>query len=490
MDATAVFETVRQCAASCRATAVYAGDRGMDGKLIGKLTLCADACVLAQRAMDLGYAEICEELCEAAAAACHECAEACGVIADDPQMAACAAICGACEKACASMDTDGDMAMEPGDALAASDQPRLLLLIGSAAEREGLRRVPVTLITRGFKGKQKYAITADDLQHIVANFRKRGNGEVVIDYDHSTLIAGDGQPKPAAGWLKEIDDAPDAQGVLWGWAQFTEKAAAMLAAGEYKYTSPVTDWTKRDKTTGEPQGATLTSLALTNSPLFEKLPSLPLVACESDGWKFDRGDVVEGKKETKAVKILRVVMAAVAAGKVRLVADDNTESEHVLEGLKVLTMTDVKRGKDGRYDFASLPHDEGTLVASDVLHAMDVQTELDAAVKAGKVTPAQRGHFEKLAASDLAGFRDLVKTLPVQVETGERGVAGNGEEKSGLRLVEAEIDTAIAEKRKANPKLTYTDGLKLVASEKPELLKRRSKLMRAQIRTEEEEGEE
>lgn len=365
-------------------------------------------------------------------------------------------------------------------------EPRVCVLLASelVTREDGMVRIPVSMVVRGYKGKQRFAVSASDLAQAVENFRKRKTGDLVIDYDHSTLSAGDGDPKPAAGWLKEIDDAPDADGVLWGWAELTARGKAMVAAREYKYVSPVMDWSIRDKETGEPQGATLTSLALTNSPLFERLPELPRIAASEAGWEFDRGDVVEvtQRQEKKTVAITRVILAAIAAGKVRLVADDNSESEHVVEGLKVHTLADVKRGADGLYDFSSVPQD--ALVASEVLHAQREQTEvnveLDGAIGKGLITPAQRPFYAKLAASDLAGFRELVKTMKPAVDLTERGVAG-GDDTGGateLEKVEGMIGAKVREKLAADKTLQYHQALKLVASENPELDKRRTELQR------------
>jgi hypothetical protein len=349
--------------------------------------------------------------------------------------------------------------------------PQLALLIGdSRAGTDGLKRIPVALVTRGYKGKQKFAVTREDLDRIVANFRKR-KADLVVDYEHSTLNAGDGVPTATAGWLKRMEDGPDAAGVLWGWVEYTEQGAQSVAARDYKYVSPVIDWSVRDKSTGEQQGATVTSVALTKQPLFENLPALPLVAC--DGWSFDRGDVIERRRETVIKKVV-----AVAAGKVRLVADDNTETEFAVDGLRVLSMADVKRGSDGRMDFASLPQGEGTLVASDVLRAMDVQAAIDAAVQEGKITPAQRGFFEKSAMADLDGFKALVASMKPVVALGERGTAADGVAMNNLPTVEAEIERRVAEKRAANAAMPYGQALKLVASENPALIRLRSELQR------------
>jgi hypothetical protein len=357
------------------------------------------------------------------------------------------------------------------------DRPRLCLLIGdSRAAADGLKRIPVALITRGYKGKQKFAVTREDLDQIVANFQKR-EADIPLDYEHSTLNAREGVPTPTAGWLKRIEDAPDGRGVLWGWVAYTDQGAQSVAARDYKYVSPVIDWSIRDKKTGEQQGATVTSIALTKQPLFESLPELPLVAC--DGWSFDGGDAVEGRK-VKDVKITKVIRAG-AAGMVRLVADDNTETEMQVEGLRVVSMADVKRGSDGRWDFASLPHDEGALVGSDVMRAMDVQTAIDAAVKEGKITPAQRGFFEKSAMADPEGFKTLAASMRPAVDLSERGTAADGVEMHSLQGIQAAIDAQVAEVQRMDPELKYGAALKLVASESPELFRDLERLRRAEL---------
>lgn len=339
--------------------------------------------------------------------------------------------------------------------------PSLAILIGEAETRaDGLRRIPVALITRGYKGKQKFTVTASDLTDIVENFRKR-KADVVIDYEHSTL-AKDGKPTPSAGWLKAIDDGPDNHGVLWGWADYTEAGARSVAAKDYKYASPVIEWGRRDKETGEQQGATLTSLALVKQPLFEGLPELPLVA--SDGWHFERGDAVERKD--RDVKIIKVV--AGAAGKVRLVADDNTETEMAIEGLRVLTVADLKRGSDKRFDFSALPHGDDVLIGSDVLHAMNVQAAVDAAVEKGKVLPAQREQFTRLAAADLEGFQTLVTSMTPQIDLRVRGTGTvQGETAASA---DVKVSGLVKEKIVASDgEMGYQEAMRLVLEENPEL---------------------
>lgn len=178
---------------------------------------------------------------------------------------------------------------------------------------------------------------------------------------------------------------------------------------------------------------------------------------------------------------MKVILTDRAASKVRVVNDDGTENTLTLEGLeaapKIVKLSDVRRTSEGVLDFSALETGEGVLIAGEVFVAMKAQQELDAAVKDGKITPAQRPHFEKIALSDLTTFRAIVAGLPKAVETGERGIGG-GDGSSDLQRVQGALLSKVDEKMKADPKLGYGDALKLVASENPDLDKRYTELNR------------
>ena len=342
---------------------------------------------------------------------------------------------------------------------------------------DGLVRVPLAKLGSFIKGKQKFAITRRTFGDIVANFRKR-LADTVIDYEHASddPEVAQGGPVPAAGWIKAVEDAPDSDGVLYGHAEFTPRAQKMIDDKEYRYLSPVIDWGARNKETGEAQGATLTSVALTNRPFLDMMPA---IAMSERGWKeIGRGDAAG---ETKGERAVKVILTDRAASKVRVVNDDGSENTLTLEGLeaapKIVKLSDVRRTNEGVLDFSALETGEGVLIAGEVFVAMKAQQELDAAVKDGKITPAQRPHYEKIALSDLPTFRAIVAGLPKAVETGERGIGG-GDGSSDLQKVQGALLSKVDEKMKADPKLGYGDALKLVASENPDLDKRYTELNR------------
>lgn len=100
-------------------------------------------------------------------------------------------------------------------------------------------------------------------QDIIKNFNAQKN-PVVMTYEHPNY--SDGQPKRASGWVHELKWK---DGGLWGYCEFTQAAAEMIKAGEYRFTSVVVDFDGVNRKTAKPQGSELFAVALTNSPFID-----------------------------------------------------------------------------------------------------------------------------------------------------------------------------------------------------------------------------
>jgi len=171
-----------------------------------------------------------------------------------------------------------------------------LFSAGTPVQRAGknLYEVPVAVSGAWVKDGHTFAIRFEDLQTMLRNFEKRRNEMVVIDYEHASEDPGvaRGGPVPAAGWIHDLflDRAPwhagpdhgkgghnlQARDRLTALVEWTPEAKDLIHSGQYRFFSPSIDWGARDKLTGKPQGATLTSGALTNHPFLEELPALML----------------------------------------------------------------------------------------------------------------------------------------------------------------------------------------------------------------------
>ncbi len=102
-------------------------------------------------------------------------------------------------------------------------------------------------------------LTALSAQRLVDQRAARTN-RTVIDYEHQTLHArANGQPAPAAGWYDTIEWREGSG--LWALhVEWTDRARQMIAAGEYRYLSPVFSYDARGQVTR------VLHAALTNDP--------------------------------------------------------------------------------------------------------------------------------------------------------------------------------------------------------------------------------
>ncbi len=96
---------------------------------------------------------------------------------------------------------------------------------------------------------------------VAASMSFAGKKPIPVDYDHQIDMATkNGQPAPAAGWIKQLQVRADG---LWGLIEWTSKASAHLAAKEYRYLSPVFNHTPSGEVTR------VLRAALTNNPALE-----------------------------------------------------------------------------------------------------------------------------------------------------------------------------------------------------------------------------
>jgi len=189
---------------------------------------------------------------------------------------------------------------------------------------------PIAVTGSWAKNGHKFSITPEDLRTIVRNFEKRKNDMVVVDFEHASEMpeVARGGPVPAAGWihslvigdlaierlkitqspdhpivnspLSAITQSPD-HPILNALIEWTPQAVEMIRSGQYRFFSPAIDFNADDKETGKPQGATLTSGALTNHPFLEELPAITLsdheLVAGSQLPVASEGEVVTGNRQ-------------------------------------------------------------------------------------------------------------------------------------------------------------------------------------------------
>src|SRR5271157_5082902 len=171
----------------------------------------------------------------------------------------------------------------------------------SAVPAEGLARIPILVTGSWVKGGREVTFTRDELSTAVDNFQKLANHDLNVDYDHACedLERAAGAPTPSAGRILALDEpeefradgqigsrqvgkdatahlptSPSARWILYGRYEPTARARQMIKNREYRYVSAAFAKDYPDRKTGESQGLTLTSVALTNQPFLDELPEI------------------------------------------------------------------------------------------------------------------------------------------------------------------------------------------------------------------------
>lgn len=261
---------------------------------------------------------------------------------------------------------------------------------------------------------------------LIARF-EQNQADTAIDYEHQMLAAKtNGQPSPAAGWFSKLEyisgDGLYAIDVRW-----TERAAAMLKAGEYKYISPVFVF---NPDTGEVYA--LLNFALTNNPALDFLP--PLAALSAQFAALGLGDsTLSTTKENSTMQRLAILKA--------IGLDESTSDDSALTAIAALrTRTDslaaqVTALQANQFDPAKhIPLVEHQKV-SDQLAALSVAADkatheslMTAALSDARILPANEAYWRAQSVAVLSAFLKDAKPLAALsgTQTGGKEPGGDG----------------------------------------------------------------
>jgi phage I-like protein len=237
----------------------------------------------------------------------------------------------------------------------------------------------------------------DHPEIILQSFAAEGK-DLPIDWEHSSeLRAKEGKDSPAAGWIKEM--AARDGGSIWGRVEWTEKGAASITAREYRYLSPVfryeveTNRIFRITSCGLTNQPNLFLTALNNEQKKEALPMLKKLL------------LVLGLPETTTEE-------AALNHITTLKADHATALNHALH--PPLDKFVPRADFDTALNRATTAETSLKTIKDEQLDKA-INSEIDAALAAGKITPATKEHHIATCRQEggLDRFREFVKVAPV-----------------------------------------------------------------------------
>ena len=279
--------------------------------------------------------------------------------------------------------------------------------------------------------KGEFDVDGESFSAMKAQIAQRGV-DLVVDYEHQTLT---GEQAPAAGWVKELflDDGQIKARVEW-----TDRAKAYLSNREYRYLSPVITVRKADN-----KAMGLHSIALTNTPAIEHMEAI-VNSLNFEGGQntmdfmkelaklLGLGEDATEEQVKEALKVCLEENKSLKESAAEAAKQQPPENDKVVANKEVCELLGLKAGaatadvaaaimalKGGNIGGVNLVEQVKSLEAK--LADRDAEEAVEMALKAGKITPAQREWAKGYALKNLEDFRGFVEKAPQVVPMGDVG---------------------------------------------------------------------
>jgi phage I-like protein len=251
---------------------------------------------------------------------------------------------------------------------------------------------------------------------------------ILVDYDHlSAFDVDDGGQSKAAGWIQRLEIR---DGEVWAVVEWTVTAAEAIANREWRFISPEF---YADKKTGEVTG--LAAAALVNRPAFQMTA---LASASSTAKDNDMLNAIAKALGLKDDATEEEILAAIQ----KRDRDHQTELASAKAKAKTPSVDDFMPRADYDSVLARAETAESKLKeAGEAEFKKRVESEIAAAVTAGKITPATKGHYIALC-SDEASLEKVLTALGKSPEvTSKSGIHGRPDTDTS-ELSEVERETA------------------------------------------------
>lgn len=331
-------------------------------------------------------------------------------------------------------------------------------LLDDSANGDAPKRVWNQLAKVGtFRGHPSgpFELTPQIFGEIVANFRSTKNLRIPIDFEHASeqdptqgSIPHSGAP--AQGWILDLDNRGSAG--LWGLVEWLEPARSYVKDGKYKFFSPAIRFGAKDRVTGQPSGAKMTSGALTNNPFLDGMAPLAASDRLPPEDTINMGDYVHGLNEV--MPMLRSCLFE--AGSHQCTHATMAEVHEAVCRLQELT--DEYRATNPQGDLMSAKHAGVDLGASltrlrDAMK-MDMRTTVpemlefirDMIGDALGITDGEDEEDEDIEPASSRGMRDTMADESVKLRDAETQVATLMSERNALASKNATLELQLKER--------------------------------------------
>lgn len=282
-----------------------------------------------------------------------------------------------------------------------------LIICSSKFEITNLEEIKILPLGEVKTTKGNFYVDEESVKVMKEYFKKRGL-DIVVDYEHQSLSD---KKALAGGWIKDFyikDNCVVAK------VEFTDIAKQEIENKQYKYLSP-TLFLKN----GKP--IRLHSVALTNTPAIDNMYPLFLsedlkIELEGDDIKMDIKKILEflGLNENATEEdVLKKIEELKANETVEEDLNNEMQLSSNKEIIGILGLKEDATEEEIKTGLLNLKNNTVSkaefLALKEEMAKKEVNTILDEALKVGKIVPAQRESFMKLALSDRDTFDEIMK---------------------------------------------------------------------------------
>lgn len=239
-------------------------------------------------------------------------------------------------------------------------------------------------------GRDGRTFLLKDLAHaqrvVDASLATAGATDIPIDYDHQIpfgLKDGVAANAPASGWVKGLEARADG---IWATVEWTNAAAAKIRDKEYRYISPYFGFEKASGAMTR-----IFNLGLLNFPNFTELAAVAAAQEESETMDLKAVAAALGLDETASVEEITAAAATLKGA----AKPDPTKFVPIAA-------------------FSELQGQVRSMLDKDVENK--ATAAVDAAVLAGKITPAGREHALDMYRASPEAFAAFVGSAPVVLD--------------------------------------------------------------------------
>jgi phage I-like protein len=303
----------------------------------------------------------------------------------------------------------------------------------------------------------------DAAESVIADSLKAGSGNVLpVDIDHGVHVPGFGRTSRAVGWISALKvDA--ASGAVSADVEWTEEGRQLVTSRAYRFISPTFFSDKAGRV------RRFLGAALVNCPAIPELPKVASAVDPVTGATSPLSDQENAMTEEELVKLRKglgldenadgaaIVTAAekisaahaglvTAAAKVAKAVGQDELTLEAATGIAAKLKTTGADPDPAKYVPIETFEELKVEVASLRQASTDGQAtqEVEAAIKAGKVIPAQKDWALNYARRDIAGFQDYLEKTPVILNGGRSGVSTGHLPKGSEGLTDLELQTCRA----------------------------------------------